>query len=99
VLHFGRCLSLGTAGNLERRKHFIHWLLWLLLQAPSKIQDVIERVVRKYSLGSEPSDVEYWMTKTPEERIAAVEVLRRQMIGEPVGTGSRLQRVLTVISR
>jgi hypothetical protein len=60
---------------------------------------MIERVVNKHPLKSPPSDIQYWLTKTPTERVAAVEVLRRQMIGEPNGTGSRLQRVCTVISR
>ena len=32
--------------------------------------------VAKYKLGEEPSDSEYWLTRSPEERLAAVEYLR-----------------------
>jgi hypothetical protein len=38
----------------------------------------------------------YWLSRTPEERFAAVEFLRRQMY-DPYP--ERLQRVLTVITR
>jgi len=41
------------------------------------------------------SNLEYWLSKTPEERISAVEELRRQWIG----TEQRLQRVVRVIRR
>ena len=60
---------------------------------------MIERVVNKLPLKSAPSDLQYWLSKTPTERVAAVEVLRRQVIGEYSGTESRLQRVCTIISR
>jgi hypothetical protein len=48
--------------------------------------------VKQYRLGEEPSDKEYWLSRTPEERIAAVEFLRTQYYGEAaLSTG--LQRV------
>lgn len=38
-------------------------------------------------------DLEFWLTKTPEERLAAVEFLRRQVYGN----SARLQRVLRIV--
>jgi len=60
---------------------------------------MIERVVNKHPMETPPSELQYWLSKTPNERVAAVEVLRRQVIGEYSGTESRLQRVCTIISR
>jgi hypothetical protein len=59
---------------------------------------MIERAVKKGTLRemSEPSrDRAYWMQRSPEERISAVEILRRQMYGDP----PRLQRVVRVLDR
>lgn len=40
-------------------------------------------------------NLEYWLSKSPEERIEAVEILRRQMYGNT----TRLQRVARIIQR
>jgi len=40
-------------------------------------------------------DIAYWLSKTPSERLEAVEILRRQYYGN----SDRLQRVVTVIER
>lgn len=40
-------------------------------------------------------DLKYWLSKSPEERVAAVEFLRRQYHGNT----ERLQRVARVIQR
>ena len=50
-------------------------------------------VMRKQS--EEPPAYVYWMTKSPAERISAVEYLRKQY----AGTQSRLQRVCRIIKR
>ena len=58
----------------------------------------MEKIVTRWKLGdpaAEKADLAYWLSKTPEERIAAVEILRRQVYGSP----SRLQRVARVIQR
>jgi hypothetical protein len=39
------------------------------------------RVVRKSALGDEIDEISYWSGVAVEERIAAVEVLRRRMYG------------------
>jgi hypothetical protein len=59
---------------------------------------MIEKVVRKGSLGESndrDADLAYWLSKSPEERVAAVDFLRRQRHG----TGARLQRVARVVQR
>jgi len=44
-------------------------------------------------LGEEPDDRAYWLSKTPQERLAAVEFLRQVMFGyDP--TTERLQRII-----
>jgi len=56
---------------------------------------VIKKVVKKRSskkANEIRENLEYWLSKTPEERIEAVEILRRQRYG---GT-ARLQRVIRV---
>ena len=57
------------------------------------------RVTKKEKLHNRnvlASDLSYWMSRMPEERIAAVEFLRKQYYGE---YPERLQRVITIIKR
>lgn len=58
---------------------------------------MIKKVVKKCKLqkNSVKDDLKYWLGKTPEERISAVEILRRQYNGN----SKRLQRVARVIKR
>ena len=59
---------------------------------------MIEKVVRKIGLRDSASnqiDLAYWLKKTPEERVAAVDYLRSQSHGST----ARLQRVARVIQR
>jgi hypothetical protein len=59
---------------------------------------MIEKIVHKADL-PEFSEVKatlaYWLSRPPEERVAAVERLRRQLHGSAV----RLQRVARVVER
>ena len=59
---------------------------------------MIQKVVRKAKL-SDHSEIKenlaYWLSKSPQERVAAVESLRRQRIGSSV----RLQRVARLVQR
>jgi hypothetical protein len=53
-----------------------------------------------YSLKSREADVSdrlYWSTKTPEERIAAMEVIRQQWYKIKNERPKRLQRVIHII--
>jgi hypothetical protein len=59
---------------------------------------MIEKVVKKGSLldcTDARNDLEYWLAKSPQERIEAVEVLRKQRHGNQ----QRLQRIARVIER
>lgn len=59
---------------------------------------MIEKVVKKLDLKKDSSikeDLAYWLSKTPEERISAIEILRRQHHG----SSARLQRVARVIQQ
>lgn len=47
------------------------------------------------SLHEADDDVEFWRTKTPQERLRALEFLRQTLYGYD-HTTARLQRVLTV---
>jgi hypothetical protein len=57
----------------------------------------MEKVINKRSLeDTSPSDdLAWWLGRTPEERIEAVEILRRQNHGNT----ERLQRVARIIER
>ena len=48
------------------------------------------------TLEEQGNDLEYWLTKTPAERLAVMEHLRRINYGE-ARTSARLQRVLEIV--
>jgi hypothetical protein len=57
---------------------------------------MIQKIVKKHRLQDRTTtqdDLAYWLSKTPEERVAAVEYLRRQYYGN----ATRLQRVARVV--
>ena len=58
---------------------------------------MIEKVIAKRKIGESTvlEDLAYWQNCTPEERISAVEILRRQYYGN----SERLQRVCRIIER
>jgi hypothetical protein len=59
---------------------------------------MIRKVVNKLSLkdsSSAKGSLAYWLSKTAEERVAAVENLRRQMNG----SSERLQKTIRVIQQ
>ncbi len=65
-----------------------------------KVQAMIKKIVTKRNLNehkfsSMKDDLAYWLSRLPEERIAAVEYLRRQYHGSTTG----LQRSARVIQR
>lgn len=53
--------------------------------------------VRIHPMDEEPPDREYWLTRTPFERLAALEELRRRYISTLPDAEQRFQRVLRVI--
>ena len=59
---------------------------------------MIEKTVKKLDLKRDSSikeDLVYWLSKTPQERIAAIEFLRRQYHG----SSARLQKSARVIQQ
>jgi len=59
---------------------------------------MIQRVVKKHRLQERThtqDDLAYWLSKTPEERVATVDYLRTQYYGNT----ARLQRVARVVQR
>ncbi len=60
--------------------------------------EMIKKVVKISNLNDEnliSNDLKYWLSKSSEERVAAVEFLRRQYHGST----ERLQRVARIIQR
>lgn len=47
----------------------------------------------------EDDDTLYWLTKTPQERLSAVEEIRKSYNDWKYGTEERFQRVYTIIKR
>ena len=65
---------------------------------PTKGIAMIQRTVKKYNLNDSSTikdDLAYWLSKSHEERIAAVDYLRKQYHGDT----ARLQRVARIIQR
>ncbi|HKQ73327.1 MAG TPA: hypothetical protein VJ810_06340 [Blastocatellia bacterium] len=50
-------------------------------------------------LHGESDEKAYWLSKSPEERLAALELMRQIVYGYEHATASRLQRVFTVVER
>jgi hypothetical protein len=56
--------------------------------------------VHKHSLESGGNDLKYWLTKTPAERISALEEMRYRYIKFfKNGSDTRLQRVCTIVKQ
>jgi len=56
---------------------------------------MIDKIVKKFDLKKDDSikeDLKYWLEKDPNERVSAVEYLRRQFHGN----SDRLQRIARV---
>lgn len=56
---------------------------------------MIKKVIKILSLGDKGNDLTYWLSKSPEKRIEALEILRKQFNG----TAKRLQRTIRVIQQ
>ena len=59
---------------------------------------MIQKNVKRYRLQERTTtqdDLAYWLSKTPEERVATVDYLRAQYYGN----ATRLQRVARVVQR
>ncbi len=60
----------------------------------------MEKSVRKFKLGEEPSDLAFWLTQSPQQRLSALEELRDLTIKlTHNGIKPGFQRIYTVIKR
>jgi hypothetical protein len=59
----------------------------------------MEKVIKKTTTKEQQSDLKYWLTKTPQERLDALEFLRQQYINFNKNVQPRLQRVCKVINQ
>ncbi len=62
-----------------------------------KIHMDFVKVIKRGS--PEDEDTLYWLTKTPQERLSAVEEIRKSYNDWKYGTEQRFQRVYTIIKR
>lgn len=56
---------------------------------------MIKKIVKILDLKDKGNDLAYWLSKSPKERIEAVEILRKQFNGRT----KRFQRTITVIQQ
>jgi hypothetical protein len=59
----------------------------------------IDKVITKVRLEEQSSDLSFWFSKTPQERIAALELIRNEYNRGKYGLDVRLQRVCRVIKQ
>ena len=59
----------------------------------------MEKVLKITSVNEKQSDYSYWITKSPQDRLSAIEFLRQQFVNQQNDSKSRLQRVCKVINR
>lgn len=59
----------------------------------------IARVVNKYKLSDQPKDREFWLTRPPMERLAALELIRSERHKDDDESQRRLQRVYRIAQR
>ena len=59
----------------------------------------IEKVITKVRLEGQSNDLSFWLSKTPQERIAALELIRHEYNPGKYGPDIRLQRVCRVVKQ
>lgn len=62
-----------------------------------KLKIEMQKSLRKFKLGEEPADLEFWLTQTPQQRLSALEEIRDLWIRlTHHGTKPGFQRVYKV---
>jgi hypothetical protein len=59
----------------------------------------IEKVVKKYKTGQQPNDFSYWQSKSYEERLAALEQIRKEYNSWRYDAEQGFQRVYRIVKR
>lgn len=58
--------------------------------------DFDKTAIEVCNLGEEGTDLEFWLSRTPQERVSTVEYLRQMMYGYDPLT-ARMERVLEIV--
>ena len=59
----------------------------------------IEKTVNKIRLSEQPGDLAWWLSKTPQQRLAALELIRSEYNRGKYGPDNRLQRVCRIVKQ
>lgn len=59
----------------------------------------ISKVIKKYKLAEQPNDFTFWMSKTYEERLGALEQIRKEYNSWRYNAEQGFQRVYRIIKR
>ena len=69
------------------------------MSTPLRRNGQMELVVKRVHLHKDDSELEYWLSRDPAERVAAVEIIRQRIFGGADETRQGLQRVCRIIRR
>lgn len=69
------------------------------MSAPLRRNGQMVLVVNRVKLHEGDSELRYWLSRDPAERIAAVEIIRQRVFGGTDETRQGLQRVCRIIRR
>lgn len=69
------------------------------MQIYSYICKVKNATIHIFKKGKEPSERSFWLKVSPQERIMALEELRKSYYGKEYEPTTRLQRFCTIIKR
>jgi hypothetical protein len=59
----------------------------------------IDKVINKYNIDEQPSDFSFWQSKSYEERLAALEQIRKEYNSWRYDAEQGLQRVFRIVKR
>ena len=69
------------------------------MSVPLRRNGQMALVVNRVALREKDSELQYWLSRDPAERIAAVEIIRQRIFGGTDETRQGLQRVCLIIRR
>ena len=69
------------------------------MSAPIRRNGQMALVVNRVDLRERDTELRYWLSRDPAERIAAVEIIRQRVFGGTDETRQGLQRVCRIIRR
>jgi len=69
------------------------------MSGPFRRNGQMALVVNRFDLRERDTELRYWLSRDPSERIAAVEIIRQRVFGGSHETRQGLQRVCRIIRR